>query len=227
MAKTRHIRPRTADEMRELDRRAIEEYGIPGVVLMENAGRAAAHEVAKIIPRAAKRKVLIFCGKGNNGGDGFVIARHLHNQGVAVKVYLTGSAAHLLEGTGDAQTNLRIILNMGLGVREIHAAGDVPRRMRAGVIVDALLGTGISGEVREPFRTIIRGINRSRIPVLAVDTPSGLSCDTGEVLGEAVIASRTVTFAAPKKGFFTKDGPRHVGKLVVADIGMPRELLNA
>jgi len=227
MTRERHTRSRTAAEMRKIDRRAIEDYGIPGVVLMENAGRRAAEEAARMLRPAAKPKVLIFCGKGNNGGDGFVIARHLHNRGVVVKLFFLGNTAEALQGSGDAETNLRIVVNMKLPLAEIHSPKNVPLRMNADLIVDALLGTGISGEVREPFRTVIHRMNRCKTRVLAVDTPSGLCCDTGRVLGEAVLADTTVTFAAPKKGFFIGDGPKHVGKLVIADIGIPRELLNA
>jgi len=219
------IKPRTSAEMRELDRRAIEEYGIPGIVLMENAGRSAASEVLKMLRRKGGR-VVIFAGKGNNGGDGFVVARHLHNNGVSVVVYFVGECETARKGEGDAAKNLDIILKMGLDVREIKDVGDIPRRPNADVIVDALLGTGLSGEVREPFRTIIHRINRWGIPVLAVDTPSGLCCDTGRVLGVAVRADRTVTFACPKKGFFIGEGRRHVGRLVIADISIPRELID-
>ena len=221
----------TREQIREVDRRAIEDYGMPGVILMENAGRGAAQHALAMLECPGEAVVWILCGKGNNGGDGFVIARHLHNHGVRVETGLTATVAECSEADGDAAANLRVALHMALPAREILTAEDVeavkPLLAQADLIVDALLGTGLSGEVREPARGLITAINAAGRPVLAVDTPSGLCCNTGGALGLAVNADKTVTFAAPKVGFFTGEGPAHVGELAVVDIGVPRELLAA
>ncbi len=215
----------TRAEVRELDRRAIEEYGIPGVVLMENAGRAVAEEALKMLPTHDTKRVAILCGKGNNGGDGFVAARHLHNHGVEVKVFLLCKAGEVALSP-DAYTHLKIVQKMGLPIKEvltgIEARAILPELKGFDLLIDALLGTGLTGEVREPYKTLVQGINATGVPVLSVDIPSGLDCDGGRVLGAAVKATRTVTFILPKVGFFKDQGPAHVGELVVADIGTPR-----
>jgi NAD(P)H-hydrate epimerase len=215
----------TTEQVRRLDRIAIEEYGIPGAVLMENAGRGAADIALQMLGRKRGR-VLVLCGRGNNGGDGFVIARHLHNRGIAVALWLAARADEV-KPESDAGINLRIVQKMKLPLIEgSDAARAKPiAGSRYDLLVDALLGTGLSGEVREPMRTLIQQMNASGIPVLAVDTPSGLDTETGRVLGVAVRARRTATFAAAKRGFFLGEGPAHVGKLHVVDIGVPRELL--
>jgi len=217
----------STQEIRELDRRAIEDYGMPGIILMENAGRGAAEVAAGMLGDPRDRRVLILCGRGNNGGDGFVIGRHLHNRGATVEFRLAATIDKVKPG-GDAATNMAIAQKMGLPIRETPAAGDVPAHdLETGgydLLIDALLGTGLSGAVREPYATLIRAINVAGVPVLAVDAPSGLNGDSGEVLGVAVRADVTVTFAAAKRGFFLADGPAHVGDLRLVDIGVPREL---
>ncbi len=215
----------TTDQIRTLDKRAIEEYAIPGILLMENAGRGAAETALTMLPDKDGR-ALILCGRGNNGGDGFVIARHLHNRGARVEIWLATNADKI-DPASDAGVNVRIVQRMGLPIREIIDASHVQPILkgRYDLLIDALLGTGLSGEVREPTRSLICAINDSGIPVLAVDTPSGLNTDTGEVLGVAVRATRTVTFAAAKRGFFRGAGPEYAGLLSVVDIGMPKELL--
>jgi NAD(P)H-hydrate epimerase len=215
----------TTEQVRALDKRAIEEYGMPGVILMENAGRGAAEIALTMLPRKTPR-VLILCGRGNNGGDGFVIGRHLHNHGVGVEFRLATSADKI-DPASDAGVNLGIVQKMGLPLREIIDASQVQpiEKGRYDLLIDALLGTGLSGEVREPTRSLIGAINNSGIPVLAVDTPSGLNTDTGEILGVAVRATCTVTFAAAKRGFFQGNARDYVGALHVVDIGIPLELL--
>ena len=215
----------TREVMRELDRTAIEEIGIPGVVLMENAGRNVTEAVLAMLPDPAAATVFIFCGKGNNGGDGFVIARHLHNHGVRVRTFVTFAVEEASGHPGDAATNLRVALNMGLSVDEIADVDGIPDLSAADVIVDALLGTGLEGDVREPIRTLIERINGTEAPAVAVDIPSGLCCNTGVVLGAAVRAVKTITFACAKEGFRLAEGPEHVGELVVAVISIPRELI--
>ena len=215
------------DETREIDRKAIEEYEIPGIILMENAGRNVVEEILKMLPDPDKAKVAIFCGKGNNGGDGFVIARHLYNKSVDISVYLTTKISNVLTG-GDASTNLKIILNMNIEVKELQE-GDIDgienELHGCDLIVDAIFGTGLSGEIREPVRPLIAKINESNIPVVSVDIPSGLDCDEGTVLGTAVKATKTVTFVAAKTGFFKGCGKEHTGELIVSDISVPKELI--
>ncbi|MBI4007666.1 MAG: NAD(P)H-hydrate epimerase, partial [Planctomycetes bacterium] len=222
------------EEMRELDRRAIEDYGIPSIILMENAGRDVALEVLKMLKKPEEAKVAILCGKGNNGGDGFVVGRHLYNNGVTVDVYLTAKISTVLSD-GDAETNLKILLNMGFNVKEICTADVgaihelplqiIPQLSKYSVIVDALFGTGLTGAVREPIKSLIEGVNTLNVPIVAVDIPSGLDCNTGEVLGAAIKATKTVTLCCPKVGFFHNAGPSCVGELVTVDIGIPRTLI--
>jgi NAD(P)H-hydrate epimerase len=215
------------DEVREIDRKAIEEYKIPGIILMENAGRNVAEEVLKILLGTDKARVAIFCGKGNNGGDGFVIARHLYNKGVDVSVYLTTEVSRVLSD-GDASTNLKILLNMNIEIKELQEEyiGKIEKELHGhNVIVDAIFGTGLRGEVKEPASTLIAKINEADIPVVSVDIPSGLSCDDGVVLGVAVKATKTVTFVAAKTGFFQGCGKEYTGELIVSDISVPKELI--
>ena len=215
------------DEVREIDRKAIEEYEIPGIILMENAGRNVVEEIMKMLSGTDSARVAIFCGKGNNGGDGFVIARHLYNKGVDVSVYLTTEMSNLLSD-GDASTNLKILLNMNLEIIELQEEriGAIGKELHGcNVIVDAIYGTGLKGEVREPVRTLIAKINEVDLPVVSVDMPSGLGCDDGVVLGTAVKATKTVTFVAAKTGFFQECGKEYTGELIVSDISIPRELI--
>lgn len=215
----------TVAQMREADRRAIEEFGIPGVVLMENAGRGAT-DVALTMLEPGHAGVVILCGRGNNGGDGYVIARHLHIMNVAVSVRVL---AKLADVKGDARTNLDVLRNMRMDVRELPLPAErktLARELRGcQLIVDAMLGTGTKGEVRDPFRTAIRLVNAVSVPVLAVDIPSGMNGDTGEPLGACVGAAETATFAAPKIGMLEPDARRYVGTLSIIDIGMPTEII--
>ena len=216
------------DEIREIDRKAIEVYGIPGLILMENAGRNVAEETIKMFVDPCKAKVAIFCGKGNNGGDGFVIARHLYNRGVNISVYLTTKVSGVL-ADGDAGTNLKILLNMKLRIKELQNLQDIEEIGKelqgCDIIVDAIFGTGLSGEVREPVNSLIRKINETNIPVISVDIPSGLNCDEGIALGTAIKATKTVTFVSPKAGFFKGNGKEFIGELIVTDISVPKELI--
>jgi NAD(P)H-hydrate epimerase len=229
MATLDPLRPRTRAEMRELDRRAIEEFRIPSLILMENAGRAAA-DVACEMSSPRQGCVIVFCGKGNNGGDGFVLARHLANRGYDVRCHYAGALSEVPAG-GDPGVNLAILRRMGVTVYEhgdVRHRDDMARAVGwAALLVDGLLGTGLAGPVREPYSTLISFLNYRRAPILALDIPSGLDCDTGEVLGRAVHATRTVTFGAPKVGFTRGQGPELCGRVTVADISIPRALLAA
>lgn len=216
------------EQIRLLDRRAIEDYGMPGVILMENAGRGAADVACDMLGNPAKKRVVVFCGKGNNGGDGYVIARHLYNRGARVDIVLACPIAEI-EPESDAGVNLTIARNMGL--HPIVADGEPGRIQAAGVskqadlIVDALFGTGLAGEVREPYSSLIRLINAEDKPVLSVDIPSGIDADSGHVLRAAVRAQRTATFVMKKHGFDLDEGPNHVGLVTVVDIGVPLDLV--
>lgn len=211
-------------EIREVDRRAIEEFGVPGVVLMENAGRSATELLVDAL--GARGVAAIVCGKGNNAGDGFVMARHLANRGLEVDVLLAAPPETL---TGDAAVFLTVLQRSGLVVRDLSRGSREEWReailsRRPTWIVDALLGTGLSGPAREPFSTAIEAVNASGVPVLAVDLPSGLDCDTGVPAGVCVRAAHTGTFAARKKGFDNPASREWTGTVHVLDIGLPPPL---
>lgn len=206
------------DSVRAVDRAAIAEYGIPGIVLMENAARALAVEALAMLP-VAGGSVVIVCGSGNNGGDGWALARHLHNAGTGVAVAPLGEPR---EG-GDAAVNCRICRAMLIG--EI-AVDDLPAQLQAcDLVVDAIFGTGLDRAVTGAAAAVIERINECGRPVLAVDVPSGLDCDTGRPLGNAVRATRTVTFIARKPGMDVEAAMAYTGHVVVGDIGAPVELL--
>ena len=214
----------TREQIREVDRVAIEDRGVPGVILMENAGRSVADET-ELLRAGPRQKVCVLCGSGNNGGDGFVAARHLGLHGLKPIVFLFASPQNL---RGEARANFDILAQTDTPVVQIeqssHLAAVEQQCREAAVIIDALLGTGAQGEVREPMAGAIRVANAAGVPILAVDIPSGLDANTGEVLGVAMAATVTVTFVAPKVGFFNGEGPSKVGRVVVADIGLPPEL---
>jgi NAD(P)H-hydrate epimerase len=214
----------TRNQVRDVDRRAIADYGLPGVVLMENAGRGAAELLVEL---GIAGRVVICAGKGNNGGDGFVIARHLENRGFETNVLLFCKPADL---TGDAATNYRVLAAAEQPRLELGSApdaGELERQLSAADwIVDALLGTGTQGTIREPYLTAIAAINRAHKKVFAVDLPSGMDCDTGQPLGACVEADHTATFVARKAGFDAPGAERLTGEVHVIDIGVPRQLLN-
>jgi NAD(P)H-hydrate epimerase len=219
----------TRDQAREIDRIAMEQYGVRGLILMENAGRACTEAAAELLGGVGNPEAFIFCGTGNNGGDGFVVARHLWNRGCDVRACLTGEIEDVLGKGSDASVNLEIARKMGIPVAEVMSEEDVKSVLDAAsdadLLVDALLGTGISGEVRGVYAPLIEGINALDAPVLAVDIPSGLDCDTGEVLGVAVRARRTVTFVMKKRGQTVPQARDYVGRLQVAEISVPRQLI--
>ena len=216
------MRVTTAAEMRELDRLAIETYGIPDVVLMENAGAQVVRILGQEYPDLKARRVAVLCGRGNNGGDGFVIARYLHTMGVSVQVFIMGEPGDI---RGAAATHLDILRRVGVApepVRTTEAAQAVGARLTAyDLLIDALLGTGLKAEVSGVFPRMIAAMNASGRPIIAVDIPSGLSADVGTILGEHVRAHLTVTMALPKRGLLLYPAAEHVGRLVVVDIGFP------
>jgi NAD(P)H-hydrate epimerase len=208
------------ESVRQVDRAAIEEYGIPGVVLMENAARGLASVALAMLRDASgdPPSVLIVCGSGNNGGDGYALGRHLHNAGVRVTFAALGAP----RGGSDAATNRNIALKMGLGEVPAARAGE---HLDRDLIVDGIFGTGLDRPVRGEAAEIIDLINESSRPVLAIDVPSGLDCDTGRPLGTAIRATRTVTFVGRKPALNDPGARAFVGEVSVADIGAPVELL--
>ena len=210
----------TRAQVRELDRRAIEEYGITGVVLMENAGRGVVDVINQL---KIHGPVHVICGKGNNGGDGFVIARHLNARTIPVIIHL---CCKIDELAGDAAINYHVIENAGLTIIPFTSCSLLSQQLvQANWIIDALLGTGLSGTVRPPYDKIIQCINASGKPVLAVDLPSGMDADTGHPLGACVKATQTVTFVALKQGFTNPAATALTGQIHIADIGVPHKLI--
>lgn len=213
------------DEIRQADAIAINDFGIPSIVLMENAGRELALEAGKMLEELAGNKVVIVCGGGNNGGDGFVAARHLHNMGYGVRIFITSGVEKL---KGDALTNWQIVENIGLETQ--HISDD--RRlnilkvvlMQSDLIIDCLFGTGLEDNVRGLALNLISIINESGRPVLACDIPSGLCADKGVPLGIALKAEKTVTFGYGKIGLYIAQAPEYTGKVKVVDISLPKEL---
>jgi len=213
----------TREEVRAFDSRAINTLGIPGVVLMENAGRSCAELIIEKLKNITKPKVCIFCGTGNNGGDGYVIARHLINNGFEVIVVISGNIGKI---KGDAKINLDILQALGHKIEQLNPADDnIENKVEAftagvDMIVDGLFGTGLSGQVKDGYKKLIDSINTQKIPVLSVDIPSGLDCDTGLPLGIAIKAQYTVTFVAVKKGFTCSGANLYTGDIYVASIGV-------
>jgi hydroxyethylthiazole kinase-like uncharacterized protein yjeF len=209
-------------EMKDLDGYTIKEIGIPGMVLMENAGRSV-YEVAAAYYQQIKEKdsIDIFCGKGNNGGDGYVIARYFLNSGYPVEIISITDPESL---SGDALSNYRISRKFEIPIHHITNIKDLKRRKRPSLIIDALLGTGIRGPASGFTAEVIEFINASGTAVVAVDIPSGLSGDYMSVAGAAVRADITVTMALPKRAHLFEPARSLVGKLVIAGIGIPAEV---
>jgi NAD(P)H-hydrate epimerase len=204
----------------QLDRRATADFAVPGIVLMENAGRGVVDQLCQL---GAAGPVVICCGQGNNGGDGFVIARHLELRSIAVKVLVWGDDARR---PADAATNYEIVRRSGIPLFRLDgAAGLAGELAGAQWIVDALLGTGARGEVRPPLAEVITAINGTGAAVMAVDLPSGLDADTGSAARQTIRARHTCTFVAPKPGFLTSGASQFTGQVHVVDIGAPRRLL--
>jgi NAD(P)H-hydrate epimerase len=213
--------------MRAIDQNAIKQYGIPGIVLMENAGVEVVRLIEKVFDKVSDIKVCIFAGKGNNGGDGYVVARHLSNKGAKVKVFLLADKTEVI---GDAKNNLDIISQMGIDVLEVAGDRDWDK-MRIAVtfadcLVDGLVGTGFAGKLSGNLAQTVEIINHADKTVIAIDIPSGVQADTGAIAGLAVEATHTVTFGLPKPGLLLYPGATHTGEITVADIGIPTVLLS-
>jgi len=214
----------TTNEMRELDRKAIEEVGIPGLLLMENAGLQVVHHAERRFGSWRGKRVLVLCGGGNNGGDGMVVARQVAQRGAEVRIVL---AADPVKVAGDALTNLQIVQRLGLPLHVLHSAEELSELWQQGwdLVVDALLGVGVKGEVRGLVGETIRFFEGRDVPVVSVDIPSGIDADTGAVCGCAMRAQLTVTFGAMKVGLAVYPGAEYAGEVVVGEIGIPRFLL--
>lgn len=222
----------TAQQMRDLDRRATEEFGIPSILLMENAGRAVYEAAVELLGSVELRNILIVAGPGNNGGDGFVAARFLYNAGANVRIFYFGDRK---KAKGDALTNLEIAQKIGLDIdysKDTDALGLAIKPCH--LVIDALLGTGVKGELKPEIARVVGAMNRRGCPLIAVDIPSGIDADTGRPLGpplgkehigeSAVRADMTVTLALPKIGMVSSaECAEYVGELVTADISIPDE----
>lgn len=215
-----------AAEMRELDASAISHYGIPGAILMEHAGRGTFLAMRSRFGARLAEGVAVLCGRGNNGGDGFVIARHLHIAGYPVEITLL---SHLTDLQGDAALNARIAVKLGIHVHEVTDLEDWKRRrhavLRPPIVVDALLGTGLNAEIQGLFRLVIEDLNDAQKEVVAVDIPSGLHATTGRPQDVAVRAALTTTYGLAKLGLLMDPALAYVGELQVIEISLPQALM--
>ncbi|WP_110955939.1 NAD(P)H-hydrate dehydratase [Anaerosinus massiliensis] len=217
----------TAKQIRQIDHQTIEQYGMPEIALMENAGSEVAKAVVRILKTIDGKKICIFAGKGNNGGDGFVAARHLINQKAKIKVFIIGNATDI---KNSAKINLNILLSMGADVLEVKGERDWDKVKIAlafsDCFIDALLGTGFEGTLRPEMIKMIDMMNGMGKTIIAVDIPSGVEADSGIVHNTAVQAAATVTFGLPKIGLLLYPGAAHAGEILTVDIGIPNVLLS-
>ncbi len=216
----------TADEMRNIDSQTIKEIGIPGIVLMENAGIGAVHVIIEKFPSPKFSKVSILVGKGNNGGDGLVVARHLINRGYKVNTYILSEADKF---SGDALINLQIAQKMNLPMKFILSEEQLEEYKniisQSDFLIDSIFGTGLKGAVRGFAGNLIEFLNSTNIPIIAIDLPSGLDADYGRIDGACICADLTVTMVLPKRGLLLYPGANFVGELKVADIGIPKSVI--
>lgn len=211
----------TARRMQQIDKKATRRFGIPAMILMENAAISSAFCVLQML-KIGQSNVILFCGQGNNGGDGFACARHLINRGLKVKVYFVGKEEKL---SSEAKINCRILRKLGIRILKPKLPSVKKELEDADLIVDALLGIGLKDRVRQPVYSLIELINNSKKPVLSLDIPSGLDATSGKVRGIALRAKRTVTFGLFKKGFLNPRAAEYTGELTIGDISLPRQLV--
>jgi NAD(P)H-hydrate epimerase len=216
-----------AAQMREVDRQTIEDIGIPSLVLMENAGRQVVSAIEAAYESRLEGRVAVLCGRGNNGGDGFVVARTLLQRGIEAAVFVIGSVADI---RGDARLNLDILGRLGVTVVEV---GDeqtwelhFSEISQCSLIVDAIFGTGLKAALGGMMETVVADVNASGIPIVSIDLPSGLSADTPQLIGDCIDASMTVTLATPKLSLVLPPGEAHAGDVVIADIGIPPDVVD-
>jgi len=217
----------TSEEMRKLDSSAIKNYGIPGIVLMENAGLQVLNKITSILQgQIAGKRIAVICGKGNNGGDGMVAARHLMNMGADVKLFLLARPDEI---KGDAGVNLIILQRMNAKIYLLLNEKDLHRLeislIYSHLVIDAIYGTGFKGNTNDMVSKLISMVNDNKRTVISVDLPSGMEADTGKVFRECIKANYTVTFGLPKLGMFLEPACRFVGELTIADISLPRKLV--
>ena len=216
-----------ADQMREADRRTIQDIGLASLVLMENAGRQVVAAIESLYPDLADRRVAIVCGKGNNGGDGFVVARTLHQRGVEVSVFVIGKVTEI---KGDARINLEILGRIGQTVVEVadETAWELHGMEITGhdLIIDAMFGIGLSAPLTGFYETVVADLNEGGVPIVSIDMPSGMSADTSDLIGDAIDATVTVTLGAPKLPLVLPPAESKSGEVVVADIGIPADIFD-
>jgi len=226
------------EQMSEIDKIAIEKYGIPGIILMENAALKVVEEIDKTIGCISGKKAVIFAGKGNNGGDAFAVARHLFNRGAFVTIYIIGSIDSI---KGDAAVNLGILNKMGLKPVEL----DKPETQEfkethkliiknltlslnyTDIVIDGIFGTGLRGEITGIAKHIISTVNSSGKAVISIDIPSGINGSSGEIMGTCIKADKTISFGLPKIGLITHPGCEYTGEIVIADIGIPKAVIES
>jgi len=216
----------TAKRIREIDTLAQEKYSIPSIILMENAGKAAAEEIIKFINNDLSKKMAVFCGRGNNGGDGFVAARHLATSGANVVIYIIGAMNEVKKD--EPLINLNILRKMGLNITELKDTKSLKklrRKFNCDIIVDAIFGTGFSGKLPDFVSNLILYLNSTNIQIISIDVPSGLDSTTGRIADVSINAAATITFGLSKTGFVKNDGPKVTGKVMVRNISYPLELL--
>lgn len=216
------------DQMKQLDRMAIDKFGIPGVVLMENAGLSVLEEVLKSIEQKENKEVMIVCGLGNNGGDGFVLARHLFNKGIPVKVVVVGNPSDI---GGDAKKNYEIIHKLNVQIHILVGANNLKKFSETikgyGVIVDAIFGTGLKREIKGTMKEVIEIMNGSGKEIISIDLPSGIGANDGKVYGIAVKADKTVVLELLKIGNIRYPGAEYVGEKIIKNIGIPKAAIES
>ncbi len=214
----------SAEIMAEIDRKAQEEYGIPQIVLMENAGRAAAEVILDELGTLRDERIAIFCGKGNNGGDGFVVGRYLANECPAHLSIYVQEAERIRKGA--PYDNFEIARGMGVEIRPLKDFFEETATVADfTVAIDSVFGTGFKGELTEEYAALGRSLNSAGLRIYSIDVPSGLNATTGEAAKDCIRAYKTITFGLPKQGFFIKDGPDVCGEVIVRNIGFPEALL--
>lgn len=213
------------EKMQDIDRQAIKRFGISRLILTEIAGLKTFELADKILKKRKNKKVAVFCGKGYNGCDGLVCARYLFNSGYKVIVYVLSK---FKDFSKEALINLNILKELGINIKKITKIKDLCRLKReienCRLLIDAIFGIGVRGNIKEPVKSLIGYINMVKKPILSLDIPSGLDSNTGKILGECIRADFTITFGLCKKGLVKKEAKQYTGKIEVADIGIPREL---
>jgi len=208
----------TVSQMRAIDNRTINEYGLSALVLMEHAGKAVADETLKLLNKKIK-KVAVFCGSGNNGGDGLVAARWLHHYGIEVEVFFLGDPA---KSSLETRLNFDITENLRIPLHRIQDNWPSLKEQIGyfTLVIDGLLGTGTHGQIQGLYKNIIDDLNSNGVKIISIDIPSGLNADTGQPWGSCLSAAVTVTLGFPKIGFSRPGAKKYTGKVVVADIGL-------